>query len=571
MSIIVGNSVTVSPFIDTWKLDDSILVRINGTADDVFGAFVDQPDQFAIYDADGTLLAGPVTLPDAIDDDEFWHIRADSDGGFTVFYRDPSGDNLGATTSFDAELKITGTGTYETGSETVNFSGFNIETETWDDLEVATDLPNGGIVGLVQADTGIDDPKDIVVVMNSAGGVTGEFEYAFASTPVETSSPKKQIAVSGDRWLITHQEKVLGAEENGQIYGIIMNSDGTIAVPEFEITEGDLQGSNTYSVATTFGGKFVIVWAGEMEGLSENDEVDIWVKVLNADGSVSQAQTKVNKRFNDLTQEEPLIHIFEDGTFAITFDTFYLDGGLQRTGIIQLFDEDGAKIGNNQQLFAANMEAQNSVILEDGEGLIGTGNPFFDPAGAMFPVDIALGETIDDVNAGDGSDDDDDEPIVTGDSPTNGDDVLLGTNRKDKVNLKRGDDVYTAQGGKDDVKGAGGEDRIFGGKGNDKLNGGNGEDTLFGDEGKDRLIGGKGDDLLYGGAGRDTFDFSKGKTLGTDFISDFEANKDRIDLSSRGFKALEVTDDGVNTFLDFGRGEITLGGVVLTEDEITFI
>ncbi|SQH74002.1 RTX toxin, putative (fragment) [Shewanella benthica] len=66
--------------------------------------------------------------------------------------------------------------------------------------------------------------------------------------------------------------------------------------------------------------------------------------------------------------------------------------------------------------------------------------------------------------------------------------------------------------------------------GDDTLDGGTGDDLLFGQGGNDILIGGLGDDILIGGLGGDTFVWNQGES-GTDHITDFNLNEDKLDLS----------------------------------------
>ncbi len=82
----------------------------------------------------------------------------------------------------------------------------------------------------------------------------------------------------------------------------------------------------------------------------------------------------------------------------------------------------------------------------------------------------------------------------------------------------------------DIIRGGEGSDILFGQGGNDELYGGNGNDMLFGGNGNDLLVGGNGDDWLTGGQGVDTFSWKAGET-GTDHITDFELNKDQLNLS----------------------------------------
>jgi Ca2+-binding RTX toxin-like protein len=74
--------------------------------------------------------------------------------------------------------------------------------------------------------------------------------------------------------------------------------------------------------------------------------------------------------------------------------------------------------------------------------------------------------------------------------PTNGNDILTGTESAD---------VTISLAGDDEVYGLGGDDRLEGGPGND---------SLFGGAGDDILTGGDGANLIYGGEGIDTVDYS---------------------------------------------------------------
>uniref|UniRef100_UPI003D0AA77C tandem-95 repeat protein n=1 Tax=Shewanella sp. TaxID=50422 RepID=UPI003D0AA77C len=71
---------------------------------------------------------------------------------------------------------------------------------------------------------------------------------------------------------------------------------------------------------------------------------------------------------------------------------------------------------------------------------------------------------------------------------------------------------------------------IRGGSASSDLIGGDGNDYLDGEAGDDLLIGGQGNDTMIGGLGADTFVWQQGDT-GTDHITDFNINQDKLDLS----------------------------------------
>lgn len=94
--------------------------------------------------------------------------------------------------------------------------------------------------------------------------------------------------------------------------------------------------------------------------------------------------------------------------------------------------------------------------------------------------------------------------LSAGDSPTNGDDVIMGTDGSDTIFASAGNDTICGEGGDDTIAAGGGIDWVDGGNGNDHISGHAGNDILFGGEGNDVIFGGNGDDYIEGEAGDDT-------------------------------------------------------------------
>jgi Ca2+-binding RTX toxin-like protein len=88
-------------------------------------------------------------------------------------------------------------------------------------------------------------------------------------------------------------------------------------------------------------------------------------------------------------------------------------------------------------------------------------------------------------------------------TPTGGNDVILGRPIRDVVNGFGGNDRICGGGGNDTLTGGTGNDTLYGGVGNDTLNGSAGVDRLNGDAGHDTLNGAVGNDVLSGAAGND--------------------------------------------------------------------
>lgn len=79
---------------------------------------------------------------------------------------------------------------------------------------------------------------------------------------------------------------------------------------------------------------------------------------------------------------------------------------------------------------------------------------------------------------------------------TNGNDILVGDGRANRIFGLNGNDL---------LQGLAGNDLLDGGAGNDRLEGGAGNDTLLGGAGNDTLDGGAGNDAMTGGAGNDIY------------------------------------------------------------------
>ena len=182
-------------------------------------------------------------------------------------------------------------------------------------------------------------------------------------------------------------------------------------------------------------------------------------------------------------------------------------------------------------------------------------------------------------------------------TPTDGSEILLGTDDNDTIDGLGGRDFIVGGAGEDSIDGGAGRDYIRGGSGNDNLSGGDDRDVIRGDTGNDTIDGGAGNDLLTGdggadsidggagndtiaggsgndtltgGAGEDTFLFIE--DFGNDTITDFDVSDDLIDLSMvdmaiASFSDLTITQVGNDVTIghtDFDGGVITLTGVTAT-------
>jgi Ca2+-binding RTX toxin-like protein len=135
-----------------------------------------------------------------------------------------------------------------------------------------------------------------------------------------------------------------------------------------------------------------------------------------------------------------------------------------------------------------------------------------DEAFARFPFCEISSQDGSTIRAGE------DDDLICG---TNGRDRIFAGGGADRVLAGFGHDVIHGGAGADQLDGNGGtdymygergRDRLYGGFGDDVLNGGNGKDVLWGDDGGDYLKGGAGDDRFFGGGGSDLIDSRDGVT-----------------------------------------------------------
>ena len=121
------------------------------------------------------------------------------------------------------------------------------------------------------------------------------------------------------------------------------------------------------------------------------------------------------------------------------------------------------------------------------------------------------------------------------------------------------DDLLFGGRGGDTIDGNGGRDILVGGSGNDILRGGADNDTLIGGAGDDRLIGESQADRLTGGGGNDAFAFT-GRGFGSDVVTDFDTNGDRIDLSALNIGDIDsltpfMRQEGADVVITFGYND----------------
>ena len=87
---------------------------------------------------------------------------------------------------------------------------------------------------------------------------------------------------------------------------------------------------------------------------------------------------------------------------------------------------------------------------------------------------------------------------------------------------------------------------------------------MFGFDGDDIIEGGKGADILTGGAGRDVFVFAP--YSGQDIIRDYQVGIDSLQFGGLDYSDLDILQDGNNTTIHYGVGDIIIIENLLASD-----
>jgi serralysin len=235
---------------------------------------------------------------------------------------------------------------------------------------------------------------------------------------------------------------------------------------------------------------------------------------VNATGSITIAAV------NDLPTAAQDSSSVEAGTPS-TIDVLSNDSDIESGASLTLLGVSQPAVGGS----AALGTTPGTVVFTPAAGFVGTTNFTYQVADGQGGV--ATGNVVVTVRA----------PVSN--TPTGGNDVLVGGN---------GNDLLTGLGGDDNLNGGLGNDSLFGGAGNDRLFGGLGNDRLFGGLNNDLLAGGAGNDDLFADSGRETIVFNTALNAANnvDRIWFFNANLttgDVIRLDPTIFGALGTTVD----------------------------
>ena len=330
--------------------------------------------------------------------------------------------------------------------------------------------------------------------------------------------------------------------EDGSVFGGVVVEDGSdfggvvVGDPDFlipvivpplgglePILDGDQFG---YSVAIDAG---TIVVGAQLEDGDSFDEGAAYIFSDDGDGWVEQQTltptlTETESRFGrSITIEGSTI--IAGAPFSNEF-----------TGAAYTFSSDGETWTQEFDLITSDVATGHgfgfSVALDNSTAVVGAPLTFLsNRSGDAYVFEFA--SEADEVAETEDPEDVDEEPpvptfpvapvllcnglevtvnLALGETPTDGDDVILGTDGPDSIDAGAGNDSICSGNGADIVFGGAGDDIIqlgqgrdtaHAGEGDDFVSGGKGKDTINGDSGNDDLRGNDGTDTINGGSGND--------------------------------------------------------------------
>jgi Ca2+-binding RTX toxin-like protein len=489
--------------------DETKLTASDGALDDFYGYSV-------AVGADGTVAVGS-----RFDDDD-----GDASGSAYVYVPNGSG---GFT-----EVKLNGS-----ASEPGDHFGTSVAVG-----------PDGTVaVGARFADTGeIADTGAVYLYEPTGGGGYNETGLA-PSDPSVDQSFGRSLAIGPDGTIAVGAPGPFGSVIDGSVY--VYSPDGVGGYTETKLTASDGVAGDEfgYSVAVAGDGTIVVgAWQDDDSG-DASGSVYVYAPGTFVETKLTASDGVTNDFFGFS------VAIDDDGVIAV--GAMADDDNGAQSGSVYLFTPDGlggyveskllasdGAIGD-QFGYSVSYGPDSSLAvgawLDDDDGLT-SGAAYVYALGGGFDQPIESKLTAGDAEAGDAfgfavavGDDatlavsafNGDRPgvdgtgavylydlrcngvpvsvdLAAGDSPTAGDDVILGTDGDDTIDALAGDDVVCAGDGDDSVVGGDGDDTVVGEGGADNVIGGAGADTLLGGDGVDVLSGNAGDDVLSGGAEGDT-------------------------------------------------------------------
>ncbi len=527
-----GDTIIVGAPADTNFPDDDVLRALGfiGCCEDDFGFF----GAAYVYERDGSDWTETQRLTDA----DF--VSLDSDDNFFV----PTSEGFGQAVAIDGD-------TIAVGAPIGNFNGgtayvYERTDQAWQSQQALTALPdNSPAVPGVEIQQGFvsffnDDlfgyslavDGDTIVV---GAPLYGEIPVVNESFNAETR-PAVELGVIGNP-----NTSANGAAHVFSFDGDQWNEDQRLFGDE-EFFEFEFEDEVDFGDEIDFGDELRLLGietfdGGDQFGYSVDIDTDtIVVGALLEDGETydeGAAYVFANNGgiWTDVDTLTPLVP--ESGarfgrSVAIEGDSIVAGSpfGNGYTGAAHLFRNDSESGFEEVELVASDIEAGEglgfSIALSGGTAVAGAplnvslfgvdrgfGGEFFTDTGpgAAYVFDVSAEPPVlcnnEEVTVN----------LALGDVPTDGDDVILGTDGPDVIEAGAGSDTICGGDGDDTINAGAGDDTVLGGLGDDTINGSGGDDVISGDKGADIINGDSGNDELRGNKGNDTINGGSGLDL----------------------------------------------------------
>lgn len=274
------------------------------------------------------------------------------------------------------------------------------------------------------------------------------------------------------------------------------------------------------------------------------------------DDGLNSFETQVTITVNDSGGGGTVPEANDDGIFVTVFDQ---PGRIEGSWLLA---NDSDPNGDLLTISSVQNAVGGTVVL-DGSGVLFTPNGgHIGPASFTYTITDGNGN-FDTATATIKVGGDEGPRIARG---TDGDDIVIGSRKIDRLYGGDGDDVIYGFKQSDKIYGGTGEDTIYGNGGNDVLRGGSGSDLIYGGDKDDRIWGDNDNDGNPDEGFADTFAFDMAD--GSDTVFDFEDGLDRIYLTEGGVYSLSAS--GGNTVLAYGSTTVTFLNAVVTDADIVF-
>jgi len=338
-------------------------------------------------------------------------------------------------------------------------------------------------------------------ILNPDGSADGSY---FQISPPAGAFNAEPTALNNDNVLVTW-------DDNAGLHGQIVDSGGAAIGANFLIGDGALE-----SVTALTDGRAVAVW--EQAGSSGDD---IYARVINADGSMSNPEFLVNSA-TDRSDISPHVTELPNGEIFVTWTSTGANSDEDIHGRLLTVDHTISGTAGNDVLQGSAIAddiygaaGNDSITGGDGNDIISGGSGHNLLWGGNGDDTFLGGAGTDSFAGGAGSN------TVTYELSHAGVSVDLATNTASggdaagdtfsfiqNVTGSAYNDTLTGDASANHLDGGVGNDNLTGLGGNDVLTGGAGNDHIWGGDGNDTLVGGAGADTLSGGAGINTADYS---------------------------------------------------------------